>query len=1151
MNPTGYISLIQKLDAFIRKYYKNQLIRGAIYFAAAILLFFFLVIVLEYFGRYQSAVRAVLFYSFISFSLFCLVRFILIPLSKLYKLGNGLNHEQASIIIGNHFPQVKDKLLNVLQLKHETSLSDNSLIEAAINQKTAELNPVPFTSAIDFGKNKKYLRYVALPLLLYAVVYLISPAMISDSGKRVLLYNETFKPVAPFTFEIANKELSTQQFTDFELNVEVTGNELPQEVFVVVNNNRYKMFKQDKLHYAYTFTNVQKDVPFQLEANDFFSNAYTLKALAKPLIINYRAKLDFPAYLGKKPEWHDNPADLTIPAGTIVNWEFNTVHTNEILLGFNNQFLKAENSSSNKFEYSKKFFVSGNYIIKTTNTEQHFSDSMQYAITVLPDAFPTITVDEKQDSLSSKQLFFIGDANDDHGLTRLAFQYQVKRAEKAKPEAKQMQWLPIERSGTSTRFYHQLNLNQIGVQPGDELTYYFEIWDNDGVHGSKSSKSVIKQLKAPSEKELEEKTQAGSAALKEKMEEAIKEAKQLQQEMKDLERKMLEKRELTWEEKKKMEKLLEQQKELAKKIDEIKKDNEKLNKEEAEYRKQEEQILEKQEQLEKMFNELMDEEMKKLIKEMEKLVEQQNKDVMKQEMEKMQLNNKDVEKELDRMLEQYKKLELEKKLEQTTEKLDELSKKQEDLSKKTQDQANDKSKNSEQKKQAQEELKKQQEKLSEEFKETKEELKDIEKQNKELEEPEELENTDQEQQEIEQQQEESEQDLEKGDNKKASEKQQKAAQQMKKMSQKMKDKKAQQEKEEMELDVQALREILENTIQLSKDQEALMEQMRTINGYNPQYVDAAQTQKKINDDAKIIEDSLLALSKRVTEISSFVNREISKLNDNLDRSVKGYSDRNFPDIRIRQQYAMTSANNLAVMLSDILKQMQEEMQGMQGEGESKGKSKPKSGKGKGKGSGKSKSMSELKKAQEELNKQLREGLNKQEGKGKEQGKGEPNKPGGQKPGGQQGMGGMSSQEFAKMAAQQQAIRQQMQKMLNQMGSKEKEGLGGQQKLQEMQKLMEQTEKELYNKQLSNQLIQRQQDILTRLLESEKAERKQEQDPKREAEQAKEKPTPTPPNFEQYIKQKEKEKELLETIPAEMQPYYQEKTKEYFNKIGGK
>ena len=1153
MNENSYTSLLQRLDGFIRKYYTNQLIRGGIYFAAISLVFFLLVIVLEYFGRYQSGVRALLFYSFIAVSGFCLVRFVLIPLSKLYKLGHTLNYAQASVIIGEHFPQVKDKLLNVLQLKNELGAGDHSLIDAAINQKTAELSPIPFASAIDLKKNTRYLRYVALPVVLYAVLYIIAPSMISDSSMRVLHYNQVFKPVAPFSFTIENKDLAVQQFSDFELNVKVSGNQLPDEVYVELGGNRYKMQQQDKMHYSYSFTNVQKDVPFMLHAGEFYSDEYLLKAIAKPLIIRYRAKLEFPGYLGKKAEWIDNPTDMTLPAGTTVNWQFVTTNTNEVLLGFSGQYLKAEAKNKDEYSYSKKFFVSSTYVVKTQNSASPSNDSMQYQITVLPDAFPSISADEKQDSISGKQLFFIGDASDDHGLTRLAFTYQLTRFEQTKPEPRQTQWLPIDRSGTSARFYHQLNLDAIGMMPGDQLTYYFEVWDNDGVHGFKSTKTAMRELKSASEKELEEKTEAGSNALKDKMEQAMKDAKSLKKELKELELKMLEKKELTWEEKKKMEKLLEQQKELAKKLSEIKKENEKLNKQEAEYKKQEENILEKQQQMEKMFNDLMDDEMKKLIREMEQLMQMQNKDLMKDEMEKMQLNNKDVEKELDRMLEQYKKLELDKKLEQTIDKLDKLADKQEQLAQKTQE-TTEKGKTAEEKKQTREELKKQQEKLSEDFKEAKEELKDIEKKNKELEDPEELENTEEEQKDIEQQQEESKEDLEKGDTKKAGDKQQKAAKQMKQMAQKMKSKKQDQEEKELELDAQALREVLENTIQLSKDQEDLMEQLRGINGYNPQYVEAAQTQKKIKDNAKIIEDSLLSLSKRVAEIRSFINSEVTKLNDNLDRSVKGFGLRNFGEIRTRQQYSMTAANNLAVMLSEVLKQMQEQMSG-QGDGKKgKGKPKPGQGKGKGKGLSKGKSMSELKKAQEELNKQLREGLNKQDGnKGKDgqqkPGEGKPGQQG--KPGqGMPGMGGMSSQEFARMAAQQQAIRQQMQKLLNQMGSKEKEGLGGNGKLQEMQKLMEQTEKELYNKQITNQLLQRQEEIVTRLLESEKAERKQEQDQKREAEQAKEKPAPTPPSFDQYIQQKNKEKELLETIPADMQPYYKEKTKEYFKKVGG-
>jgi hypothetical protein len=42
--------------------------------------------------------------------------------------------------------------------------------------------------------------------------------------------------------------------------VKVEGAELPEEVFVVLNGNSYKMQKTDKLHFSYTFTNVQKDL---------------------------------------------------------------------------------------------------------------------------------------------------------------------------------------------------------------------------------------------------------------------------------------------------------------------------------------------------------------------------------------------------------------------------------------------------------------------------------------------------------------------------------------------------------------------------------------------------------------------------------------------------------------------------------------------------------------------------------------------------------------------------------------------------------------------------------------------------------------------------------------------------------------------------
>jgi hypothetical protein len=209
---------------------------------------------------------------------------------------------------------------------------------------------------------------------------------------------------------------------------------------------------------------------------------------------------------------------------------------------------------------------------------------------------------------------------------------------------------------------------------------------------------------------------------------------------------------------------------------------------------------------------------------------------------------------------------------------------------------------------------------------------------------------------------------------------------------------------------------------------------------------------------------------------------------------------------------MTSINNLALMLNESLKQMQQQMQNM------------KSGKGGGQckkpGKNNSPGIGEL---QKQLNQQI-EQLRKSGKTGRE-----------------------LSEELARLAAQQEMIR----KMLKELEQKGAHGQGGNDpgnKLSEMRKMMEETEKDLVNKRLTQETIIRQQEILTRLLESEKSTRERELDNKREAETAKEKLSTIPPAFEKYLKAKEKQVDLLKTVPPFLTPYYKQEVNEYFQKL---
>jgi len=129
---------------------------------------------------------------------------------------------------------------------------------------------------------------------------------------------------------------------------------------------------------------------------------------------------------------------------------------------------------------------------------------------------------------------------------------------------------------------------------------------------------------------------------------------------------------------------------------------------------------------------------------------------------------------------------------------------------------------------------------------------------------------------------------------------------------------------------------------------------------------------------------------------------------------------------------------------------------------------------------------------------------------------------------------------AKQAALRNALRAKQKKMQEQgKGSKE---------LQEMIDGMNKTETDLVNKRLTNEMMKRQEKILSRLLEADKAERKRQLDQKRKAETAVEIKRQVPPSMEEYIKKREAEVEMYNSVSPALRPYYKVLVESYFNKL---
>ena len=108
-------TILSNLDAFIRKYYKSRLIKGLLYTIALLITLFLIAVVIEYFGYLSPTLRAIFFWTYLFAALIIIVFYDVIPLAKMFHLGKTISYDEAARIIGNHFPEIQDKLLNLPQ----------------------------------------------------------------------------------------------------------------------------------------------------------------------------------------------------------------------------------------------------------------------------------------------------------------------------------------------------------------------------------------------------------------------------------------------------------------------------------------------------------------------------------------------------------------------------------------------------------------------------------------------------------------------------------------------------------------------------------------------------------------------------------------------------------------------------------------------------------------------------------------------------------------------------------------------------------------------------------------------------------------------------------------------------------------------------
>ncbi len=1079
----GFDTLTNKLEEFSRKYYLSKLLKGLIYFSGIGLLYFLLLSGLEYFGRFNSSVR---FFLLILLTIgITLISFyyVFLPLLGLFRIHRKLDYAQAARLIGEHFPRVDDKILNTLQL-HELSNRDSELIKASINQKIQKLSDISFQNAVNLEENTKYWPILLIPVSIFLFLWLTGNlSSVTESGKRIVQYQQEFLPKAPFQF-ITDKEYIVERGEDLKLDLILNGDKVPSSVLIEYPEGESRMVSISPGQFNYVFENVQESFSFRYKASGFLSRVYDVKVIPVPKIKNMLIQVVPPQYTGLRLYISKTNNKFSVPEGSEVRWNLLAEETQQAHLITEDTAI-AFKREGEQFSLSQKLKRDLSYRIDLQNDQFSKQGELSNTIAILKDQYPSIKVEYYQDTVYQNTIFIKGSLSDDYGFTDL----QLCLIKKDVPKVKH---LNINKKEPIQSFTHTLQLDPALTNESKSLSIYLKIYDNDEINGPKAAQSNRFQFKLKGAEEIEGDINRGYENIENERDRLEKLDEAIEKEIEALRKKLLRSKKLEYREQERLKELLQKEEELLKRRQELNKKIEKLQRKENKVSDKSEELQKKEKELIEIRNDNDQDKIEKLIEDIQKLMEKLDTEKLQEKLEALQKANEQNQRSSKRDKNLLEDLKFQKDVLRQSEKLEQLAKKQKKLSES--DHPN------EGKKQRQ---------LAEELTKIQEEVEKLEKQNKFFK----LENNKQELdknfEDIQQQIEHSQKNMQKGQPMKANQNQKKASEKMQEMSRQLQQNLMNMQEQLMTEDMRDLRQILENLEILSHGVEGLAELSKSVSIDDPQLRAILTEQQKIKEGVKIIEDSLVALSERSTQIKEMVFKEMADVKTNLDKSIDELEERNSLQAAASQQYVMTAANNLAFFLDQSLRQMQQIMS-VQMPGKQSCQ-KPKIGKS---------SLPNMRQLQQQLGEQISQ-LQQKGKKLTEQKKGGIDK-------------GNNSPEIIKILSQQEQLRNQLQELNEKISNNDSKS-----NIQEAIKQMEELEKDLLSGQFEYTYKERLKEVEIRLLESEKAEMQQDQKEDRESKTSEE-IRMEQSLIEKYIKEKNPFDEEILLTPLKLKNYYRQK-----------
>ncbi|MGB8658484.1 MAG: DUF4175 family protein [Candidatus Zixiibacteriota bacterium] len=605
------------------------------------------------------------------------------------------------------FPELKNRLIAALQLvknlKENPEGYSTDMIMAVIEQADSICGRLNLKEIINTDPLKEMGRIASLLAAFSLVFALIFPGAFRNSFYVFSHPLTEFVSPQRFVFIISPGNAEVVKYSDVRIKIKVQG-EGPGDISFVYRNegagwNKEKLSSQrspselkgqeaalTQPDYSYQFKEVKRSFEYYAEAKGVQSDHYKITVVDKPRVVGLKLTFEFPRYTQLTTQVIDeNDGNIRAIAGTKVGIEVKANKELErgdlVFSDSTRQGTKIEgNLALGEIVVEKDDSYSIDLWDKSGNQSQ---DPIEYTIAKVNDEFPSIEILEPgqdQDLTETMQVGLLVHISDDYGFSSLKLVYQIVSGGKESEEKSLDVEIP-NKTRTEADIQYRWNLSSFPLLPGDLVRYRAVVYDNDSFSGPKKAESKTYTLRLPSLDEIiteVEKEQEGQVV---DLETALKGQKELKKKLEDLSGEMNRYTglDMDWQKKQQLEETLGKQQKLAGDLQKLaQKMDENIQKIE-DNKLAAAELVEKMMEIKKLMDEIATPQMKEAMQKLAEALKNMDPDKLKEAMKKMEVSQDEMLKRLDRTLSLLKRMQAEQKLGNLIKMIEQMTQKQENL----------------------------------------------------------------------------------------------------------------------------------------------------------------------------------------------------------------------------------------------------------------------------------------------------------------------------------------------------------------------------------------------------------------------------------------------------------------------------------------